>query len=164
MQGICADRSYIAQNLYDDVAAQGCNVFLAPSAGAGNTTVIRTIIAGVWVAFFQECQHDRVDRTGSPCTREWTGIRVPLNTERALSSDLRWAEVLGRQGGELHVLERAAAAVRRAAQLHLERGGKALHRRREHPCRPLCVLCLLCSSVSCGLWPFGSIKGRAYFS
>ena len=38
VQGICADRSYIAQNLYDDVAAQGCNVFLAPSAGAGNTT------------------------------------------------------------------------------------------------------------------------------
>ena len=55
-QGICADRSYIAQNLYDDVAAQGCNVFLAPSAGAGNTTVTRTIIAGIWVAFFQECQ------------------------------------------------------------------------------------------------------------
>ena len=25
------------QNLYNDVAKQGCNVFLAPSAGAGNT-------------------------------------------------------------------------------------------------------------------------------
>ena len=54
MQGICADRSYIAQNLYDDVAAQGCNVFLAPSACAGNTTVIRTTLAGIWVEFFQE--------------------------------------------------------------------------------------------------------------
>ena len=28
---------HAAQNLYNDVAKQGCNVFLAPSAGAGNT-------------------------------------------------------------------------------------------------------------------------------
>ena len=47
MQGICADRSYIAQNLYDDVAAQGCNVFLAPSAGAGNTTVRSLLASGL---------------------------------------------------------------------------------------------------------------------
>lgn len=34
--GICADRGSIGDNMYHAVAAQGCNVFLAPSAGAGH--------------------------------------------------------------------------------------------------------------------------------
>eukprot|EP00039_Didymoeca_costata_P003684 m.69142 g.69142 ORF g.69142 m.69142 type:complete len:419 (+) comp12029_c0_seq1:235-1491(+) len=87
--GICADRSYIGDNLYREVAKKGCNTFLGPSAGACHVQDWMTTDWGFYTQAQLSAAKDILTDVGYPSFRP-----------KARDPPTSWCDLLGWKPGQ----------------------------------------------------------------